>query len=145
MHSIRKRRRERGALSARQLPAATLVQFSRIVPNSSLESFAPGCVTKYVGPPELILNGISSMYTPSGQRLELLSGTNVRVCTRRVVRLHPNHPSSSLVHFTTRRSGHEVDCNCGSCGYTFLLSDEAPDACACGTGVFDEGDHCSIM
>ena len=104
-----------------------------------------GAQTRYTGSPTAILNGISSLSTPDGGNLEILPGTPVRVCTRPVIPFGTTEPSVRI-HFSMHTKNHTSDCMCGACGCGFNLTNVAPEACSCGTEVFDEGKQpCAIM
>ena len=112
---------------------------------SCLANPALGAATVYTGPPQTILNGMSSMRTSSGTTLQLTSGTHVRVCSRPTIPFGTTE-SSVRMHFSIHANGHASDCVCGACGFAYDFANSAPDLCSCGTEVYDEGEQqCTIM
>lgn len=131
-------------------PTIDHVQNSTIVVSKVAVADATfGGNTTYVGEPQLVLNGMSSLRTDDGTTLKLVPGTPVRICTRPVIPFNPSgagHTPSVRIHFQLRVKGHASDCQCGACGCAFNLTNVAPSPCSCGTEVYDEGNQaCVIM
>ena len=126
-------------------PSVRHIQVVMVVRVESLEDATLGCCTTYTGPALLVLNGVSSMSTPSGDKLHLLPGSRVRVCTRKVIPFNRDG-DFCRVHFSVQAIGHVSNCRCGACNSTFSLIDAAPAPCNCGSEDFDEGaQSCNIM
>ena len=112
---------------------------------ADVEDSSLGSETTYIGPSKPVLNGVSSMKTSNGTPLALCRGTPVRVCTRPTIAFGTTAPSVR-VHFSVHVKGHVDNCVCGACGFTFDHTQVAPEPCACGTEVYDEGKQpCAIM
>ena len=93
----------------------------------------------YLGEPKLITasNGISSLTQKDGKALYLVKNNRLRVCCNQYINYrdfnwkNPKEPGEEIVlcHLFLEKEGHQKNCSCGACGFTFDYID--PEPCCC--------------